>query len=117
MAWRKAISANRPKVEGGDMSTSKFETDRRSLIGGTLGALTIAAISEAAAAPAAKTPSTIRKARPPRGTFGIVLPGIKRTAFLKVPAGMNPPAFQDHWIGTYAPGLRIRGARSIIFNL
>src|SRR6266478_2012937 len=60
------------------MTTSKFETDRRSLIGGTLGALTIAAISGAAAAPASKTLSTIRKARPPRGSFGIVLPGNKR---------------------------------------
>ena len=44
------------------MTTSEFETDRRSLIGGTLGALTIAAMSRAAAAPAAKTLSTIRKA-------------------------------------------------------
>src|SRR2546421_11046829 len=99
------------------MTTSKFETDRRGLIGGTLGALTIAAISGAASAPASKTLSTIRKARPPRGSFGIVLPGIKRTAFVKLPAGMNPPAFQDHWIATYAPGLRPRGARAIIFNL
>ena len=71
------------------MTTSEFETDRRSLIGGTLGALTIAAISGAAAAPASKIPSTIRKALPPRGSFGIVLPGIKRTAFLNVPAGMS----------------------------
>jgi hypothetical protein len=99
------------------VTTSEFETDRRSLIGGTLGALTIAAMSRAAAAPAAKPLSTIRKALPPRGSFGIVLPGIKRTAFLNVPAGMSPPAFQDHWIGTYAPVLRTRGARSIIFNL
>jgi hypothetical protein len=99
------------------MTKSEFETDRRGLIGATLGVLTIAATSLAAAAPAAETPSTIRKALPPRGSFGIVLPGIKRTAFLNVPAGMSPPAFQDHWIGTYAPGLRTRGARSIIFNL
>jgi len=99
------------------MTTSKFETDRRSLIGGTLGALSIAAISGAAAAPAPKTLPTIRKALPPRGSFGIVLPGIKRTAFLNVPAGMNPPAFQDHWMATYAPGLRTRGAQRIIFNL
>src|ERR1700686_4602351 len=99
------------------MTISEFETDRRGLIGGTLGALTIAAMSRAAAAPAAKTLSKIRKALPPRGSFGIVLPGIKRTAFLNVPAGMSPPAFQDHWIGTYAPVLRTRGARSIIFNL
>jgi hypothetical protein len=99
------------------MTISEFETDRRGLMGATLGALTIAATSMAAAAPAAKTTSTIRKARAPRGSFGIVMPGIKRTAFLNVPAGMSPPAFQDHWIRTYAPGLRTRGARSIIFNL
>src|SRR6267142_2558506 len=99
------------------MTTSKFETDRRSLMGGTLGALTIAAISGAAAAPAPKTVSTIRKARPPRGSFGIVMPGIKRTAFLNAPAGMSPAAFKDHWISTYAPGLRTRGAQRIIFNL
>jgi hypothetical protein len=97
--------------------TAEFETDRRSLMGSTLGALTIAAISGAAAAPASKTLSTIRKAPPPRGSFGIVLPGIKRTAFLNVPAGMNPAAFQDHWIEAYAPGLRTRGAQAIIFNL
>src|SRR5258708_24557474 len=97
--------------------TAEFETDRRRLIGGTLGALTIAAISGAAAAPASKALSTIRKALPPRGSFGIVLPGIKRTAFLNVPAGMNPAAFQDHWIATYAPGLRMRGAQAIIFNV
>ena len=99
------------------MTISEFETDRRSLIGATLGALTIAAVSGAVAAPAAKPPSTIRKALPPRGSFGIVLPGIKRTAFLNVPAGMNPPAFQDHWISTYGRSLQVQGARSIIFNL
>ena len=99
------------------MSTSNFETDRRSLIGGTLGAMTIAALSGAAAAPASKAISTIRKARPPRGSFGIVLPGIKRTAFLNVPAGMNLSAFQDQWFAAFAPGLRGRGAQRIIFNL
>src|ERR1700719_1116292 len=99
------------------MTTSEFETDRRSLIGGALGALTVAAGPGAAVASAANPATTIRKALPPRGSFGIVLPGIKRTAFLNAPAGMSPPAFQDHWIGTYAPVLRTRGARSIIFNL
>jgi hypothetical protein len=99
------------------MSTSKFETDRRSLIGATLGAATIAAISGAAAAPAAKTPATIRKAPPPRGSFGIVMPGIKRTAFLNAPAGMSPRAFQDHWIDTYGHSLQTRGAQAIVFNL
>jgi hypothetical protein len=99
------------------MIASEFETDRRSLMGGTLGALTIAVISGPAVAADARTPSTIRKALPPRGSFGIVLPGIKRTAFFNVPAGMNPAAFQDHWIATYAPGLRARGAQRIIFNL
>jgi hypothetical protein len=54
---------------------------------------------------------------PPRGSFGIVQPGIKRTAFLNAPAGMSPAAFQDRWIATYASGLRTRGAQSIIFNL
>jgi hypothetical protein len=87
------------------------------MIGAALGALTIAAVSGATAAPAAKTPSTIRKALPPRGSFGIVLPGIKRTAFLNAPAGMSPPAFQDHWISTYGRSLQMRGARTIIFNL
>jgi len=71
------------------MSTSEFESDRRGLIGATLGALTIAVVSRAAAAPAAKTPSTIRKALPPRGSFGIVQPGLKRTAFINTPAGMS----------------------------
>jgi hypothetical protein len=99
------------------MSTSKFETDRRGLMGAALGALTIAAVSGAAAAPAAKTPSTIRKAQPPRGSFGIVMPGIKRTAFLNAPAGMSPPAFQDHWINTYGRSLQVQGAWPIIFNL
>jgi hypothetical protein len=100
-----------------DMSTSEFETDRRGLIGATLGALTIAAVSQAAAAPAAKTPATIRKARPPRGSFGIVQPGIKRTAFLNAPGEMSPRAFQDHWIGAYGRSLQMRGAQSILFNL
>jgi hypothetical protein len=99
------------------MSTSEFETDRRGMIGATLGALTIAAVSGASAAPAAKTPSTIRKALPPRGSFGIVMPGIKRTAFLNAPAGMSPPAFQDHWVSAYGRSLQMRGAQRIIFNL
>jgi hypothetical protein len=96
--------------------TTEFETDRRGLIGGALGALTIAAAPEAVAAPGAN-PTTIRKAQPPRGSFGIVQPGIKRTAFLNAPSGMNPAAFQDRWINTYASSLRKRGAQSIIFNL
>jgi hypothetical protein len=98
------------------MTASEFQTGRRGLIGGTLGMLTIAATS-GVAAPAAKPQATIRRARPMRGSFGIVLAGIKRTAFLNAPAGMSPSAFQDHWIGTYAPHLRMRGARSIVFNL
>jgi hypothetical protein len=98
--------------------TTEFETDRRGLIGGTLGALiTVAAVPGAVAASAANPVTTIRKAVPPRGSFGIVQPGIKRTAFLNAPAGMSPAAFRDHWIGTYASGLRTRGAQSIIFNL
>jgi hypothetical protein len=99
------------------MTTSELKTDRRGLIGATLGALSIAATSGAAAAPDAKPPTTIRKAPPPRGCFGIVLPGIKRTAFLNAPAGMSPAAFEDHWISTYASSLRTRGARNITFNL
>jgi hypothetical protein len=100
------------------MTTSEFETDRRGLIAATLCALTIAGANlGAAAAPAAKTTATIRKALPPRGCYGIVVPGIKRTAFLNAPAGMSLLAFQDHWISTYGPGLRMRGARSIVFNL
>jgi len=96
--------------------TAEFETDRRGLIGGTLGALTtLAAVPEAFAAPAAPA-TTIRKAVPPRGSFGIVQPGIKRTAFLNAPSGMSPAAFRDHWIGNYASGLRTQ-AQSIIFNL
>jgi hypothetical protein len=98
------------------MTKSEFETDRRGLVGGTLGAPMIAAVS-AAAAPAAKLQMTIRKALPPRGSCGIVLPGIKRTAFLNAPPGMSAPAFRDHWISNYARGLRTRGAQSIIFNL
>ena len=93
------------------------ELDRRGVIGATLGALSISATSAASAAPDAKSPATIWKAVPPRGCFGIVMPGIKRTAFLNAPAGMSPAAFRDHWIGTYAPLLRSRGARSITFNL
>src|SRR5579864_3212875 len=99
------------------MTRPEFETDRRSLMGATLGALSIAATSGAAAAPAAKPITTIRTAPPPRGCFGIVLPGIKRTAFLNAPPGMSPAAFQDHWIGTYVSGLRSRGAAAITFNL
>ena len=99
------------------MSTSKFETDRRGLIGATLGALTIAAASSAGAAPAAESRSTIKKAPPPRGSFGIVQPGLKRTAFINAPAGMSASAFQDRWIATTAPTLRKRGARSIVSNL
>src|SRR6266550_5318103 len=99
------------------MATSEFKTDRRALMGGTLAALTIAAISGASAAPAPTSASTIRKARPPRGSYGIVLPGIKRTAFLNAPGGIGPLQFQDHWIDTYADGMRTRGAQSIIFNL
>jgi len=98
------------------MTTSEFETDRRGLIAGTVGALTIAAVSGAAAAPAGKS-LTSRKAPPPRGSYGIVLPGIKRTAFLNAPADMSPPAFQDHWISNYARSPRTRGAQSIVFNL
>src|SRR5579864_5493167 len=94
--------------------TTEFETDRRALIGGALGALTIATAAEAVAAPVANPP-TIRKAVPPRGSFGIVQPGIKRTAFLNAPAGMSAAAFQDRWIATYASGLRTRGAQSIVF--
>jgi hypothetical protein len=97
------------------MSASEFESDRRGLIAATLGALTIATAS-AVAAPAVKTPSTIRKAPPPRGSFGIVQPGLKRTAFINTP-GTSASAFKDHWIATTAPDLRRRGARSIIFNL
>jgi len=99
------------------MTAHEFQTDRRSLIGGTLGALTTAAVSGAVAAPATKPQDTLRKARPPRGSFGIVQPGIKRTAFFNAPSGMSGPAFQAHWIATYASGLRKRGPRSIIFNL
>lgn len=99
------------------MARSELETDRRGLLGATLGALSIAVTSGAAAAPDVKPTTTIRKAPPPRGCFGIVLPGIKRTAFLNAPAGMSPSAFRDNWIGTYASGLRTRGARAVTFNL
>jgi hypothetical protein len=99
------------------MSTSDFERERRGLMGGTLGALIVAAMPRGAAASVVQAPTTIRKAQPPRGSFGIVLPGIKRTAFLKAPAGMSPSAFQDNWISTYSLGLKKRGAQSIIFNL
>jgi hypothetical protein len=101
------------------MSTSDLDTDRRNLIGATLGALTIAAVSGATAAPAGepKIPSTIRKAPPPRGSFGIVQPGLKRTAFMSVSAGMSASALKERWISDTAPALRKRGARSIIFNL
>ena len=96
------------------MTTSEVKIDRRGMIGAALGVLPIAVTS---GAPDAKPPTTIRKAAPPRGCFGIVVPGIKRTAFLNTPAGMSPASFQDHWIKTYAPNLRIRGARTITFNL
>jgi hypothetical protein len=99
------------------MSTPQFETERRGLIRATLGALVIATVPGAAAAPPVQTPTTIRKASPPRGSYGIVQPGIKRTAFLKVPAGMTNDTFRDYWINTYAPGLQKRGAQSIVFNL
>ena len=95
---------------------TEFETDRRGLIGGALGALITVAAPEAVAAPDANPKTTIRKAQPPRGSFGIVQPGIKRTAFLNAPAGMSPAAFRDRWIDTYASGLRTH-AQSIIFNL
>jgi hypothetical protein len=98
------------------MTETEFQTNRRGLIGGTLGALTMASTS-GVAAPAPNTQATIRKAHPPRGSFGIVQPGIKRTAFLNAPAGTSPSAFQDDWMRNYAPGLRTRGARSIVFNL
>ena len=98
------------------MTTSEFETDRRGLIGTTLGVFAIAAVPAAATASDAKF-ATIRKAQPPRGSFGIVQPGIKRTAFLNAPAGTSLSAFQDRWISTYASLLRTRGAKSIIFNL
>ena len=99
------------------MVSSELKTDRRSLIGATLGALSGAVTSRAAAASSATPAPAIRRAPPPRGCFGIVFPGVKRTAFLNVPAGMSPAAFQEQWIGNYAPGLRTRGARSITFNL
>ncbi len=99
------------------MITSELELDRRDAIGVTLGTLTIGVTSGASAAPNANPPTTIRKAVPPRGCFGIVQPGIKRTAFLNAPLGMSPAEFQQHWIGTYASSLRARGARTITFNL
>lgn len=99
------------------MTTSELEMHRRGAIGVTLGALSMAATTGASAARDAKPPTTIRTAPPPRGCFGIVQPGIKRTAFLNAPAGMSPAAFQDHWIGTYVSGLRTRGARTITVNL
>jgi hypothetical protein len=99
------------------MTTGEFQTDRRGLIGGTLGALTITAMSGAIASPATKSQATLRKARPPRGSFGIVQPGIKRTAFFNAPIGMSGPELQAHWISTHARGLRTRGAQSIVFNL
>ena len=89
-----------------------IDTDRRALIAGTVGALTIAALSDASAAPA----ETMKKAHPPRGSFGIVMPGLKRTAFLKAPSAMSPAQLQEHWIATYAGPLR-GGAKGIIFNL
>jgi len=90
-----------------------IDTDRRALMGGTL-ALTVAALS-ASAAPAA-TPATTKKAHPPRGSFGIVMPGLKRTAFFNA-QGMSAAQLQDHWISTYAPLLKTRGATRIVFNL
>jgi hypothetical protein len=99
------------------MSTSEVDMDRRGVIGATLGALSIAGTSGASAASDAKPQKTIRNAPAPRGCFGIVMPGIKRTAFLNAPAGMSPTAFRDHWIGTYVSSLRTHGARTITFNL
>jgi hypothetical protein len=99
------------------MSAYELEMHRRGVFGVTLGALSMAATSGASAAPDAELPMTIRAAAPPRGCFGIVLPGIKRTAFLNAPSGTSPAAFKDHWIGTYASSLRTRGARTITFNL
>jgi hypothetical protein len=99
------------------MSTPQFETERRGLIRATLSALVIAAVPGAAATPPGQTPTAIRKASPPRGSYGIVQPGLKRTAFLNVPAGMTNETFRDYWINTYAPGLQKRGAQSIVFNL
>jgi hypothetical protein len=99
------------------MSTLPFETERRGLIGGTLGALMVAVVPGASAAPIIEPSTTLRKASRPLGCFGIVQPGLKRTAFLKAPAGMANYAFRDHWIDTYAAHLQKRGARSIIFNV
>lgn len=99
------------------MASPELEIHRRGVLGVTLGALSIAVTSGASAVPDANPKTTIRTAPPPRGCFGIVLPGIKRTAFLNAPHGMSPAAFQDHWIGTYGSSLRTRGARSITFNL
>ncbi len=99
------------------MPRSELEMHRRGVIGVTVGALSMAATSGAAAAPYAKSQTTIRVATAPRGCFGIVLPGIKRTAFLNAPPGMSPAAFKEHWIGTYGPSLRNRGARTITFNV
>jgi hypothetical protein len=100
------------------MATGDVRTDRRAVIGGTLGAFAVAGLAPAAAAPPvdAEKTETIRKASPMRGSFGILQPGIKRTAFLNAPAGMDAPAFQQHWLDTYADGLGRRGARKAIFN-
>jgi uncharacterized membrane protein YkvI len=54
-----------------DMTISEFETDRRGLIGGTLGALIIGVASSGAAASAVGAPTTLRKASLPRGSYGI----------------------------------------------
>lgn len=108
VGWRRTMEYN--------MTRAKFETDRRGLIGGTLGTLiTLAGVPEAIAAPAVSPPATIRKALPPRGSYGIVLPGIKRTAFLNAPAGMSPAAFR----GSLDQHLRNRSANwgSAIDNL
>ena len=97
------------------MTTSQFQTDRRALLG-TLGALTLS-VSGASAASETSSETPTRKAKPPRGSYGIVMPGLKRTAFLNAPAGMSQAQFQDRWISAYAAGMRARGARSVIFNL
>ena len=99
------------------MSPFELAMHRRGVIGATVGALSVGVTAGASAAADAKPPMSIRAAAPPRGCFGIVLPGIKRTAFLNAPPGMSLAAFKDRWIGTYVPSLRTRGARTITFNV
>ena len=69
------------------MATYEFQADRRGLIGGTLGMLTVAATS-AAGAPAAHTQATIRKAHPPRGsnTMGPARAAGPRCGFVAAPS-------------------------------